>query len=499
MGSILPLFMAVPLAGAAASVMMPWQRVREFLFLVIPVLSIIGGFFLYHQTTINGPIGHNIGLYIGGVAIPFIADAFSAVMIIASSIVTLAANWFAVTSGESQSRFFPGLTLMLSAGAAGALLTGDIFNLFVFIEVMLLPSYALMAMTGTWARLAAGRTFVLTNLTASTLLLAGATFVYATAGTTNLAALAGIAFSNGENNGPIQAALGVVILSFVIKAAVFPVHTWLPRTYPSTSAAVMALFSGLHTKVAIYAIFRIYTVAFGLDPRWDWLIVIICVLSLLVGSFGGLAEGSMRRIIGYQMVGGMPLILIMLAFTHNNAATAFAAAMFYMVHHMITVGSLLLAAGAVEETYGTGKLVRLSGLARREPLLATVFAFGSLSIVGLPPFSGVLGKLQIILDIAHDADAQAWVALIAILIGAFGALLCMLRLWREVFWGKDMETEYKIPLSKILPSAALICLSILMFFAAGPVMNMLEQASTMFIDTPAYTQSILGDTYIGGY
>ncbi|MDO4909547.1 MAG: monovalent cation/H+ antiporter subunit D family protein [Corynebacterium sp.] len=483
---MLPLFMAIPLAGAAASVIIPWRWLRQTLFIILPILSIIAGSILYHTTTTQGPIGHSIGLYVGGVAIPFVADGFNALMIIATNVVTLSANIFAILSGDAKARFYPALALMLSAGSAGALLTADLFNLFVFIEVMLLPSYALMAMTGTWGRLAGGRTFVLTNLTASTLLLIGATFVYATAGTTNLGALAGAAHVNGS----IQAALGIVLLAFVIKAAIFPVHTWLPRTYPSTSASVMTLFSGLHTKVAVYAIFRIFSVTFGLDQRWSWLIVVICVISICVGSFAGLAEATVRRILGYQMIGGMPLILITLAFGSQNVL---AAAIFYMVHHMITMGALLLAAGAIEETYGTGKLVKLDGLARRDKFLAFIFAAASFSIVGFPPFSGMWGKLLLIMGIGEAGNGQAVVSIIAIIVGSFGAMLCMIRLWREVFWGKDMDCEGRIPLRLTWPAAAMLACSVAMFIFAGPLTDMMQHASSMLLDSPSYAHAILGD------
>ena len=156
--------------------------------------------------------------------------------------------------GEDRYRFVPALALMLTAGVNGALLTGDLFNLFVFIEVMLLPSYALLAVTGTWRRLGAGRLFILVNLLTSTILLFGVAFVYGVTGTVTLAALAGVAAGDGR----ASLAIVVVLLALSIKGAVVPVHGWLPRAYPATSAGIMALFSGLHTKVALYAIYRIY-------------------------------------------------------------------------------------------------------------------------------------------------------------------------------------------------------------------------------------------------
>ena len=468
-GVMLPLFMASGLAGAALAVVSPWRVLRDALALVIPALGTVAGIWLFATTAQHGTIAHSVGLFTGGVAIPFAADALSAVMIVAASIVAFTSNWFALVVGETRARFYPALTLMLLGGVYGALLTADLFNLFVFIEVMLLPSYGLITMTGSWSRLAGGRMFVLVNLLTSTVLLIGVSIVYGVIGTVNLAALAGAA----KGNGPLTVAMGLVVLALSVKSGLFPVHTWLPRTYPGTSAAVMGLFSGLHTKVAVYALYRIYVVVFDLDQRWAWTIIIFCVVSMLVGSFAGLAEHAMRRIIAYQMVTGMPYIVVMLAFSADDPTRAVAAGIVYMVHHMITVGSLVLTAGAIEETYGTDLLSRLDGLARRDPLVAAVFAMGAFSIVGFPPFSGLWGKVLVVTEIARAGDWHAWLVIAVIIVASFGALLSMIRLWREVFWGGNVQLPdgLYVPLTKLAPGAALIVVSVGMFIAGGALID----------------------------
>ena len=412
-------------------------------------------------------------------------------MIVAASIVAFASNWFALVVGETRARFYPALTLMLLGGVYGALLTADLFNLFVFIEVMLLPSYGLITMTGSWSRLAGGRMFVLVNLLTSTVLLIGVSIVYGVIGTVNLAALAGAA----KGNGPLTVAMGLVVLALSVKSGLFPVHTWLPRTYPGTSAAVMGLFSGLHTKVAVYALYRIYVVVFDLDQRWAWTIIIFCVVSMLVGSFAGLAEHAMRRIIAYQMVTGMPYIVVMLAFSADDPTRAIAAGLVYMVHHMITVGSLVLTAGAIEETYGTDLLSRLDGLARRDPLVAAVFAMGAFSIVGFPPFSGLWGKVLVVTEIARAGDWHAWLVIAVIIVASFGALLSMIRLWREVFWGGNVQLPdgLYVPLTKLAPGAALIVVSVGMFIAGGALIDAAMTAASGLLDVSGYQHAILGD------
>ena len=490
-GVMLPLFMASGLAGAALAVVSPWRVLRDALALVIPALGTVAGIWLFATTAQHGTIAHSVGLFTGGVAIPFAADALSAVMIVAASIVAFASNWFALVVGETRARFYPALTLMLLGGVYGALLTADLFNLFVFIEVMLLPSYGLITMTGSWSRLAGGRMFVLVNLLTSTVLLIGVSIVYGVIGTVNLAALAGAA----KGNGPLTVAMGLVVLALSVKSGLFPVHTWLPRTYPGTSAAVMGLFSGLHTKVAVYALYRIYVVVFDLDQRWAWTIIIFCVVSMLVGSFAGLAEHAMRRIIAYQMVTGMPYIVVMLAFSADDPTRAVAAGIVYMVHHMITVGSLVLTAGAIEETYGTDLLSRLDGLARRDPLVAAVFAMGAFSIVGFPPFSGLWGKVLVVTEIARAGDWHAWLVIAVIIVASFGALLSMIRLWREVFWGGNVQLPdgLYVPLTKLAPGAALIVVSVGMFIAGGALIDDAMTAASGLLDVSGYQHAILGD------
>lgn len=494
LGQLLPLFAGIPLVSAALALVAPWRVVRDSIMLVIPGIGIFAGLGLLVMTMRYGVVAHTVGLYAGHVGIPFVADSFSALMIITTMIVAFGANWFAIAGGETKSRYYSSLTLILITGVNGALLTGDLFNFFVFIEVMLLPSYGLITMSGTWSRLAAGRAFVLVNLFASTLLVVGVGYMYAVTGSVNLAALDGAA----AGNGPATVAAGLIVIAIAAKAGVFPVQSWLPRTYPGTSAAVMGLFSGLHTKVAVYMLYRLYVHLFDLEDRWGVLIIVLMVISMIIGAFGGLAENSIRRVLGYQMLNGMPFILVMLAFVSNDPQRALAAGILYTIHHMLTIGSLILASGAIEETYGTGHLSKLSGLAKRDPIVAWIFAAGAFSVVGFPPFSGMWGKVMLVFEIARNGGAWAWLVIVTIVVASFAAFLAMLRVWREVFWGKDLPIE-KVPDELIIrkklmaPSAALIMGSLLMFFTAGIVIDVTMSASGDLLDTHSYVKAVLGE------
>ena len=498
-GAVLPIFVALPLIVSAITALSPSKKLNDALSILIPAINLAGGIWLYAYTSTHGTIGHVIGKYQGGVGISFGGDQFSAVILVATMIVAITANWFAIAVGETQARYFTSLTLVLVTGVTGALLTADLFNFFVMIEVMLLPSYGLIAMTGTRHRLLSARTFVLVNLAASTLLLVGVGYIYGVAGAVNIGALRGAA----AGNGPLTVATGLVIIAVAAKAGVFPVHTWLPRTYPSTSAAVMGLFSGLHTKVAVYMLFRIWVVIFDMDERWNTLIIVIMVISMLIGGFAGLAEDTMRRVLAYQMVNGMPFILVMLAFTAGGgdaARYALAAGLLYTVHHMITVGALVLNVGAIEETYGTGTISKLAGIARRDPLTSAVFVAGAFSIVGFPPFSGIFGKVTIMLAAAQPGDWRSWVVITTIIVASFGALLSMMRVWKEVFWGRPMQNypeALNVRWRFMLPSASMMLLSLAMFIGAGQMWDASTTAVDSLLNVDAYSTAVLGTDPVG--
>lgn len=504
-GALLAFFIVVPLVSSALAAIIPISLIRRALGLLVPFLGILGGIWVLTVTSGDTTVhADNIGAFTPGISIPLVADTLTGIMLLASSIVALAANWFADVVGETRARFFPTLSLMLLGGAWGALLTGDLFNLFVFIEVMLMPSFGLIAMSGTWARLASARMFIVVNLITSLVLLSGVVLTYAVVGTTNIAALAGSAGPRGQefaegifgSQWQLVVALGVVILALAVKAGLSPVHTWLPRAYPATSPAVMALFSGLHTKVAVYAILRIFMTIFEGDPAWSWGILGFMVVGMLIGGFAGLSERSMRSVIAYQMVNGIPYMLIGMAFLNNQPQLVLSAALFYLLHHMVVAAALIMSAGAIEETYGFGRIRILSGIMRRDPFVATVFAMGALAIVGFPPFSGLWGKLGLVFGIAADGSWLSWIAIGTIILSGIGALLSMVFVWKEVFWGRQMNAnesnpELRVPSHYVLPSATMIVLSIVMFAGAGSLFNLTERAARDLTDTTAYVSAVL--------
>jgi multicomponent Na+:H+ antiporter subunit D len=441
-----------------------------------------------------------------------------------------------MASGESRSQSIPALVLILIGGVAGALLTADLFNLFVFIELMLLPSYGLLTFLSRRADMAASRLYVVVNLLASTLFLAGVGLIYAVQGTVNLAALAGA----GED--PATAiATAVCLAAIAVKAAVFPVHGWLARSYASASPAVAALFSALHTKVAVYVVYRISSVIFEGDSAWMTAILLTASVTLVVGALAALGEKDFRALLMFQMVSGIGFILVGVALFTPLGLTA---GIVYMTHHMIVMGSLLLAASAIEHTYGSGRLDRVAGLRTREPLVTVAFIVGALSLAGLPPFSGFVAKYVLVLASA-DA-AQVAVAALLVVVSLF-VLMAMMKVWAAMFNGKrhhDVEllaaesrirtrkglydsdpvdqdevtqeaaltvTHGKPPrgthgvegdphdhrgtrvrVSLILPALILGAVSVGLGFGGEFLLQLAEQASAGLIDTGDYVRAVMG-------
>ena len=507
---LLPLLAAIPVMAAALTAMLPWRAVGRIVALAVPAATAAAGLALLLHHHSRPVLATQVGGFVPGVSIPFVSDSFTALMLIATGVVALLALVFCAQTGEfDRSRYFAPLALLLLAGANGALLTGDLFNLFVFVEVMLLPSYALIAMTGTWRRLGVGRLFVVINLLTSTLLLAGVGFVYATAGTVNLAVLAGAASEDGR----VAAALGVVVMALCIKAGAVPVHGWLPRAYPGTSAGVMALFSALHTKVALYAVIRIWATAFDLDPAWGRVLLMVALVTIVWGAVASAAPVGAREILAWQMVSGVGVILAALA-----VAQAPGGAIVYMIHHMVTIGALVMLLGAAEHVYRTGELGGLSGLWHRERPLGILLALAIAALIGLPPTSGLIGKLEVLSAALAAGGVWGVATLVVVLLGSLIGLVAMLRLWRGTMWrwgaggdrapdapasaddqrdgglGDDDEkrTPARVPTRLLLPGGALVAASVALFLGYGAVAPEVDRAVAGLVDTAGYVQAVIG-------
>lgn len=427
MTSSVALPLVVPLVAAVGTLLLRGRpREQRAVSLAAVVVELGAALGIVAMVSGRGVVVTRMGGWPPRLAISLVADPFSAVMLVISGAMVLVCLCFAVARGEDRLSFYHPLIQVLAAGVAGALLTSDLFNLFVFVEVMLIASYVLLALGGSVEQLRAAGVYVAMNLLGSSLLLAGVALTYAVAGTVNLAELAGMA--PGATGTAVSGT--VVLVALAVKGALVPVHGWLPRAYPAAPPAVAALFSGLLTKVAIYAMYRIYAVMLQGATPFRTPFLLIASMTMLVGVLGAIGRGSMRGILSFHMVSQVGYMLMGLGLFGSLGLTA---GIFYMLQYIIVKTALFLAAGAVETSEGTGDLDRLGGLAGGRRILAVGFLLAALSLAGLPPLSGFLAKLLLIR--AAFVHAEYGVAAMAIIV-SFLTLASMVKIWNGVFWGR---------------------------------------------------------------
>jgi multicomponent Na+:H+ antiporter subunit D len=432
----------------------------------------------------GGVVSERLAGWPPGVAIVFAADALAATMLTVTAVLVVASLAFAAATGEDAHPLFVPLVLVLSAGVFGAYLTADLFNLFVFVEVMLVPSYVLVVIAG---RRGTARLYVTVNLLASTVFLAGLALVYGVTGTVNLGELAGAAADPAA-----AAAAAVVLLALAVKAAVVPLHGWLPRTYSDAPAAVTVLFSGLLTKVGVYVIVRVYAVVFDGAPDLRWVVLMAALVTMVVGVLGAVGESGLRPILTFHMVSQVGYILLGLAVFTVAGLTA---AIFFLVQYVLVKAALLMCAGAVERTYGTGDLARLGGLVRHQPVLAATFAVAALGLAGIPPLSGFVAKLALV---TATIDAEQYLAAgIALAVGLL-TLTSMLKVWNGVFWREDPEpaaggaVRTRVAASVTAQALALAALTLVLGPGAQPLLAVAEVAASGLVDTTAYVTAVTG-------
>jgi multicomponent Na+:H+ antiporter subunit D len=383
------------------------------------------------QTLSTGPVGVQVGGFPGGVAIALVADGWASLLLVVTGVVYLAAMVFAWAAGDDRNPAFHPLVQVLLAGIGLAFTTADLFNLFVAFEVMLIASYVLCSLGSGATGRRATFTYITVNLAASTVLLIGAGLVYGVVGSVNLGVLHGaVATTPGAT-----LALTFPLLAFAIKAGLVPVNGWLPIAYTRISPAVAALFSGLLTKVGIYALYRVVTLLFPDRPGLGIALGVVAGATMGVGVLQAVGQGGMRRILSFHITSQVGYMVMGLAL---GGVAGLAAGIAYTLHHIVVKTALFLTAGAVTLREGTDELARLGGLARRAPTLAAAFGVSAAALAGLPPLSGFIPKLALL----QVAFGRGWWVLggLSLAVSAL-TLVSMLKIQTGVFWGAAADDD----------------------------------------------------------
>jgi multicomponent Na+:H+ antiporter subunit D len=494
MSALVSLPILLPLLGAAVSIAAGHRRRLQRLigFVTLASVSVITLILLIRVDDEGLHVVH-MGQWPAPLGITLVADRFAAVLLLASVLTMLAVLVYAIGERDTERTHvgFHPLYLVLAAGVAASFLTGDLFNLFVAFEMMLMASYALITLGGRRSQVRSGMTYVAISLIASTLFLLTLAFVYAATGTVNFADLHG---KIADLPAGLRSALAVLLLVvFGIKSAVFPLFFWLPDSYPTAAAPVTAVFAGLLTKIGVYAMIRSQTLLFPPDTWPGDLLLVIAGLTMVIGVLGAVAQNDIRRLLSFHIVSQIGYMIMGLGlFTIGGLA----AATVFIVHQIVVKTTLFLVAGLIERRAGSDELNRLSGVARSEPFLAVLFLFAALSLAGIPPLSGFVGKLALV-DAGLDAQSYAIVA-VSLAVSLL-TLFSMVKIWSNAFWGPNLDSEVTPARTDeprrwamYAPTAAMVVFSIVIAVWAGPLYDLAERAAADLIDPIGYVSEVLG-------
>ncbi len=446
------------------------------------------------------PLLYKLGNWIAPFGIVLVLDRLSALMILLTAILAVVVLVYAISSGwDARGRHFHALFQFQLMGINGAFLTGDVFNLFVFFEVLLIASYGLMLHGGGTARMKAGVQYVAVNLGGSTLFLFAVGTIYGITGTLNMADLAvKVPLVPEGDQALLRVGALLLLVVFSVKAALVPIHFWLPGTYANAPAPVAALFA-IMTKVGAYAIIRVYTLAFGAEAgpdAWlaaDWLLP-AALVTLVVGLVGVLGAKALTRLVCFSVIGSMGTLLIAVAIFTPEAMTA---ALFYLVHSTFAGAALFLIADLVTERRGSAgdRLVAAPRFAQ-SGLLAALFFLAAIGMAGMPPLTGFLGKLMV-LDSARASDSMVTIWTV-ILVTSLLAMVGFARAGSLIFWkssaihGTEAAGTVIRPALPIAAAGAMLAGMVALTVFAGPVTEYLQATAAGLYDPVDYIHAVLG-------
>ncbi|MCR2822690.1 Na+/H+ antiporter subunit D [Lederbergia panacisoli] len=491
MNNILVLPMVIPLmAGIILVFLRSYIRLQRWLSLA--AMAAVAGISIYilEMIQMNGILRLDFGNWKPPFGILFVGDSFSMLLVLTASIVTGVCLIYAFRSiGQAREKmFFYPFVLFMVAGVNGSFLTGDLFNLYVCFEVMLLASYALITLGGTKPQFRESLKYVVINVVSSWAFLVAIAYLYGTVGTLNMAHLSARIAEAGQT--PLLTVISILfLLVFGLKAGLL-LYFWLPGSYSVPPTAVAALFGALLTKVGIYAIFRMFTLLFYHEPQiTHTLIGVMAGITLIGGSLGAVAYKDIRQIVSYNVVIAVGFILVGLAVA---TPTAMEGSIYYLVHDMIVKAVLFLLAGTIVALTGTAKIDRMSGLIQNYPLLGWLFFIVMLALAGIPPLSGFIGKVLVGQGAVEGGN---YVLLALALLSSIFVLYSLLKIFKNCFWGETIISEdEQVPIKKglLIPCVILTAISIGLGLGAEIMAVYVKDAANTLMNPGIYVEAILG-------
>ncbi len=476
-----------------------WRKTltQRYISIIAAFIALVLASFLFYKVFNGGILIMNAANWRAPFGIVFVADLFSSSLVLISSIAGLAVSLFSaagISRGRMLYGYFPIFHILLM-GLNGAFLTGDIFNLYVWFEVIIISSFVLMTLGGRKAQLEGAVKYMAMNILASMFFLTGIGILYGITGTLNMADLA-LKIPNVQNQSLVNLTSMFFLIGFGIKSAVFPLYFWLPSSYHTPPSAVAATFGGLLTKVGIYALFRIFTLLFTPDDNLRYLLILIAVFTIITGMLGALIKNNIRRLfsslivchIGF-MVGGLGVY----------SKIAFMGAILYLFHDILVKTNMFLIAGLIRLFRGSMNIKIIGGIYAQYPKISLVIALVLFSLVGIPPLSGFWPKIYLL---EGALEIKSYFLIGAIIAGSFITMFVIARMWAEVFWKNPEENEIikdtyaSLPLYKksllITPVVILCFCSLYVGINVQTIIEVVDRITDEMINTAPYIKAVLG-------
>ncbi|EFU39780.1 NADH/Ubiquinone/plastoquinone (complex I) [Paenibacillus vortex V453] len=492
MNNVIVLPLLIPLVTAVILIFCSkYVRAQRLISAISVVMNVLVALFIVNQVNHEGIQTLHMGGWLPPYGIVFVADMLAALLVLTTLIVAAGCLFYAFRSiGEEREKhyFYPFFQFLL-AGVIGSFLTGDLFNLFVCFEVMLIASYALIVLGGTKRQLRETLKYMLINIISSTLFVAAVAYLYGTVGTLNMAHLSQRVAEVHQDG--VLSVIGILFLIvFALKAGLF-LFFWLPGSYSAPPAAVTALFGALLTKVGLYAIIRTFTLIFyhdigGIHAIIGWM----AAATMILGSLGAVAYKDLGRILNYNIIISVGFIAFGVAVASSDSLNG---AVFYLMHDMIAKALLFILGGIIIASGGTNKLSEMGGLMKRHPLVGWMFFIAALALVGIPPLSGFLGKVLIIRG--GLSEGHYWLSGLA-LASSLAVLYSLIKVFMGAFWGdvpgsRDTQQPVRIHRTAYAAVIGLSVMVIVLGVGSEWIYSYTSQAGAVLSDPSLYINAVL--------
>lgn len=468
-----------------------WQRTVT---LAATTINLIVAGRIFQVVSVQGPQAMQAGNWPAPFGITMVADLFSAIMVFITALMGLTVAIYALAdiTPQREALGYHPLYHTLLMGIYGSFLTGDIFNLYVWFEIMLISSFVLIGLGGDRGQLEGSFKYVTLNLVASAIFLAATGLTYGVTGTLNMADLRG---AMAQVPGGFATTLGMMyFVAFGIKAGLFPLYGWLPAAYHTPPAAISAIFAGLLTKVGVYTLIRVFTLLFVQEVAYTHALILMAAagLTMVMGVFGAATRSEFRRILSFHIISQVGYMIMGLAIF---SPLALAGTIFYIIHHIIVKTNLFLVGGVVNWMQGSYDLKKLGGLYQTNPGLGVLFLIPALSLAGVPPLSGFWAKLVLV---RAGLETENYVIVAAALFVSMLTLYSMMKIWQFAFWQQRPEGMVEGGdggengrFLRLLPIIILAACTIFIGLNAGLFFDISQQAANQLLDPTLYLEAVL--------